>query len=124
MKYLMIATKTRDGRYRAIMPDFPGDALLGVSLESLAADAQTFVENWMRKRRTADFPQPGSVDSEAMASAPGAICALVDIDPTFLDRAKVRVNISIPAYALQMIDRGAKKAGLNRSEYLVKKALA
>lgn len=124
MKYLMIATKKADGRYSAFLPDFPGTSVIGDSLEAVAADAQPTVENWMRKKKPDEFPEPGSGDAGEEAARPGSICLLVDIDSSFINNARIRINISIPSYALYMIDSAAKKAGLNRSEYLVKKALA
>ena len=48
----------------------------------------------------------------------------MDVDPAFMDDSTVRISVSVPRYALGMIDKAAKLAGKKRSTYLVERALA
>ena len=49
---------------------------------------------------------------------------LVDVNFDFLDQNVVPVNISMPVYMRNLIDREAKARGLTRSAFLVKAAQA
>lgn len=49
---------------------------------------------------------------------------LVDINFDFLDQKIVPVNISMPVYVRNRIDRAARERGLTRSAFIVKAAEA
>ena len=61
------------------------------------------------------------VRSEA---AQGGILMLVDINFDFLDQKVVPVNISMPVYMRDRIDKAARDRGLTRSAFLVQAAQA
>jgi len=49
---------------------------------------------------------------------------LVDVDLDKLMGPAERINITVPRFALKKIDSAAARSGMNRSQFLVKAALA
>lgn len=93
-------------------------------IKAVAANTKTTVENWMRKRKLEEYPECDSGAARGKAAKSGTIGMLMGIVTTFTNNVRIMKFISITSFALYMIDNAAKKAGLNRSGYLVKKALA
>jgi len=69
--------------------------------------------------------------SEAIADAKSAFASYLDVtlekgdiikEPSHLTKTK-RINITIPIYALERIDKYAKSHNINRSTFLVESAL-
>lgn len=58
------------------------------------------------------------------AAAQGGMLMLVDINFDFLDRTVVPVNLSMPVYMRNRIDKAARERGLTRSAFLVQAAQA
>ena len=70
-------------------------------------------------------PVPASFEEVAQSeAAQGGILMLVDINFDFLDQKVVPVNISMPVYVRNRIDRAARERGLTRSAFIVKAAEA
>lgn len=125
MQYPMIVYKDKKSDYCGLMPDFPGLFLAEKTLDELIRSVQEAVEVWMEGEDPAKFPSPSSLDAAITRDdASGRTLLLVDIDPGFLDDRVERISITVPRYALAMIDRAAHKAGKKRSAYLVERALA
>lgn len=125
MKYPMIVYQSEDSDYCGLLPDFPGMFLAEKSLDELAASVQDAVETWMEGEEPEKFPAPSTLQQIAGCDeAAGRALVLVDVDPSFMDDSTVRISVSVPRYALGMIDKAAKLAGKKRSTYLVERALA
>jgi hypothetical protein len=70
-------------------------------------------------------PMPSSIDEHQSSNEfTGGIWALVDVDLDKLMGPAERINISVPRFALRKIDAAAAKAGMNRSQFLVRTALS
>ena len=125
MRFPMIIYKDDNSDYGGLLPDFPGCYPMGRTLDSLLADVQDAVETWMLGEDPAVFPAPTSLEKvQKSADAQGRILMLVDVNTAFLDKAVERINITVPRYALAIIDKKAKSLGLSRSSFLVSSALA
>lgn len=124
MKYIAILHKDKDSSYGITLPDFPGCFSAADSWEDIPANVQEAVELYADDEE--DFEPPVASSFEAvsvMEETQGGTLMIVDIDFDFLDSKAVPVNITMPVYIRNRIDRAAKKAGMNRSAYLVKAAL-
>ncbi len=124
MKYIAVIHKETDSAYGVTMPDFPGCFSAADSLDEIPANIQEAVELWAEGEEV-EPPVPSSFEAVAASQAArGGLLMLVDVNFDFLDRNVVPVNISMPVYMRNRIDRAAKKHGLTRSAYLVKAAEA
>lgn len=124
MKYIAILHKEKDSSYGITLPDFEGCFSAADSWEDIPANIQEAIELYAEDEE--DFEPPVASSFEAvsnMEEAQGGTLMIVDIDFDFLDAKAVPVNITMPVYIRNRIDRAAKKAGMNRSAYLVKAAL-
>ena len=70
------------------------------------------------------FPVPSALEAvQASEDAKGRPLVLVCVDASFLDSTTERINITVPRYAVGMIDKRAKALGMSRSAYMVKASL-
>ena len=93
-------------------------------MDEIPAAVQEAVELWAEGEEV-DPPVPSLFDSIANSGlATGGMLMLVDINFDFLDDNVVPVNISMPVYMRNRIDKEAKARGLTRSAYLVRAAQA
>ena len=124
MKYIAIIHKDANSAYGVTLPDFPGCFSAADTLDEIPAAVQEAVELWAEGEEV-DPPVPSSLDSLANSGlATGGMLMLVDINFDFLDDNVVPVNISMPVYMRNRIDKEAKARGLTRSAYLVRAAQA
>jgi len=124
MKYIAIIHKDANSAYGVTLPDFPGCFSAADTLDEIPAAVQEAVELWAEGEEV-DPPVPSSLDSIANSGlATGGMLMLVDINFDFLDDNVVPVNISMPVYMRNRIDKEAKARGLTRSAYLVRAAQA
>lgn len=125
MRFPMIVYKSEGSSYGGLLPDFPGCFPMGETLDALLLDVQGAIETWMEGEDPAIFPAPSALESvQGSEDAQGRALVLVDVDTSFLDDTKERINIMVPRYALSAIDRQAKALGISRSAYMVKASLA
>ena len=114
MKYIAIIHKDPESAYGVTLPDFPGCFSGADTLDEIPGNIQEAVELWAEGEDITP-PVPSSFESVAqLDSAKG----------DFLDQNIVPVNISMPVYMRNLIDREAKARGLTRSAFLVKAAQA
>lgn len=124
MRFPMIVFKDATSDYGGLLPDFKGCCPTGSTLDTLLASVQDAVETWMLGEDPAIFPRPTSLEAaQRLPEAQGRPLLLVDVDTAFLDTTTQRINITVPRYALNLIDKAAKAQGLPRSTYLVQSAL-
>ena len=127
MRYLVVLDGSDPGvGYDVTVPDLPGCTSAGDTLaealsnasEAIAGHVQTIIETG---------GEVGLPSADAPADLPpDHLVGVVDVD---LEREgpplrAVRLNVSIPAPALAVIDVAAKVAGTTRSGFLTKAALA
>lgn len=115
MKYIAIIHKEQGTAYGVTLPDFPGCFSAADTLDEVPRNIQEAVELW------AEGEEEEIAQSEA---AQGGMLMLVDINFDFLDQKIVPVNISMPVYVRNRIDRAARERGLTRSAFIVKAAEA
>ncbi|MGO4880524.1 MAG: type II toxin-antitoxin system HicB family antitoxin [Bryobacteraceae bacterium] len=125
MDYLAYLHKDRDSDFGVSFPDFPGCITAGRTLEEarrMAAEALALHIAGMAEDGES-IPEPSMLD--ALADDPAmkhAVVFLVHVDPE-MDRT-VRINITARAKQVELIDRLAGQAGMTRSAYVVRSALA
>ena len=126
MKYPVIIHVNEAGtEYGVIVPDFPGVFSGGSTIEECLENVQDAVECYYEDVDVKELPAPSPLkDVMHMECAEGGAIMLAEVDTSFLNKKTVRVNISIPEYLLGRIDKKAHAAGLSRSAYMVKAALA
>ncbi len=116
------------GGYGAAFPDCPGCTAMGATIDEAIAQAGEALREWIGDRLVAGLaaPEPRSADAlladpqEAEAVAEAILVATV---PLVLDEGRsVRVNLSLDAGALAMIDQAARERGVTRSAFLVSAA--
>ena len=125
MNYIAIVHKDKDSTYGVTLPDFPGCFSAADEIGDIQRGVQEAVEVYAEGEEGFLPPVPKTLDEvSSMKEAEGGVLMLVDVSFDFLDETVVPVNISMPAYMRERIDRAARKRGLTRSAYLVRAAQA
>lgn len=123
MLYPIILHKDQDSAYGITIPDFPGCFTAGDTLEEALANVQEVVEFHFEDQENPP-PAPSPIeDVLASEDARGGAVIMVDIDLSFLEKKAVPVNITMPVYVRNVIDRAAKARGMSRSAFIVESAL-
>jgi len=124
MKYLAIVHHESDSAYGITLPDFPGCFSAADTFEGIPAAVQEAVEVWAEGEKV-DIPAPSGFEAvRGMEEANDGMLMLVDVNFDFMDKKTVPVNITMPAYMRERIDRQAKALGMSRSGYLLAAAQA
>lgn len=125
MRYPVIVHKGLGTDYGLIVPDFPGIFSGGSTLDEALSNVQDAIETFYEGEEVDTLPDPSSLESIlASEDAAGGAVVLVDVNFDFLDKKAVPVNITLPRYVRNHIDKAARARGLTRSAYLAKAALA
>jgi len=125
MLYPVIVHKDPASDYGITVPDFPGVFSGGSSLDEALANVQDALETYYEGEEVEALPVPTPLDTVIVSDAAhsGAV-VLVDVNFDFLNTRSVPVNITLPLWLRNRIDKAAKDAGMNRSKYLAKAAQA
>jgi predicted RNase H-like HicB family nuclease len=116
MQYIAIIHKDGDSAYGVTLPDFPGVFSAAADWEDLAANIQEAVALHAEGREDVEPPEALSFEAvTALEEAEGGTLMLVDVDFGFLNSKAVPVNITMPAYVRNRLDKAAKAWGLTRS---------
>jgi predicted RNase H-like HicB family nuclease len=120
LSYIALIHKDADSDFGVSFPDLPGCVTAGASLDDarkMAAQALALhIEGLAADGE--QIPEPSSL--EAIMSDKDnrdGVATLVDV-PEDLGKT-VRINLTVPEYALVVIDQTAKAAGMNRSNFMV-----
>ena len=134
MHYFAIFTPAREGGHAITFPDIPEALSQGDTLEECMENARDVLADslgeYAAERR--ELPAPSTYEqvqeqARALRAEPG-----VDPDrPQLLqlihapavDRTPVRINISLPKFALEVLDRLARARGMSRSAFIAETAL-
>jgi predicted RNase H-like HicB family nuclease len=124
MEYIAYLHKDRKSDFGVSFPDFPGCVTAGKTLQEaqrLAAEALSLhVEGMIEDGE--EIPEPSTLDALVDDVArEDAVVLLVHIDEP--GDKLVRINITGRESQIEEIDRLARKARMNRSAYMVQKAL-
>ena len=123
MEYIAYLHKDRKSDFGVSFPDFPGCVTAGKTLDEarhMAAEALTLHIEGMAEDGE-PIPEPSTIDDVAEDPAMrGAVAFLVNIG---LDKT-VRLNITARESQVATIDQKADEAGMTRSAYMVRAALA
>lgn len=114
------------GAYGAFFPDCPGCTAMGETGDEAIANSGEALREWIADRRAAGLadPEPRSA-AEILKSkdTDGVRGFFLVAVPLLLDEGRaVRVNLSLDAGALAMIDAAARERGITRSAFLVSAA--
>ena len=125
MRYPVIVHKDEASDYGVTVPDFPGVFSGGKTLDEALANVQDAIETYYEGEEVESLPDPSPLERVISSedAKEGAV-VLVDVNFDFLEKKTVPVNITVPLYMKNRIDKAAKARGLTRSAYLVKAAQA
>jgi predicted RNase H-like HicB family nuclease len=127
MRYpIAIEPGTDATAFGVVVPDLPGCFSAGDTLDEAVANAEEAVAAWIDSAldHNEAIPAPSSI--EALRADPRFdtwIFAVVSVDPSSLDDASERVNITLPRRVLSRLDAMAKAAGETRSGFIAKLTL-
>lgn len=122
-QYIALIHKDPDSDYGVSFPDLPGVATAGSTLDearAMAVEALALHLEGMAEDGE-DIPAPSSME-EIMKDAENKKSVAVLIEAPAAPIKTVRVNVTLPADALEEIDRYAESHGLTRSGFLAQAA--
>jgi predicted RNase H-like HicB family nuclease len=122
-QYIALIHKDHNSDYGVSFPDLPGVATAGSTLDearAMAAEALALHLEGMAEDGE-DIPAPSSME-EIMKDAENKKAVAVLIEAPTAPIKTVRVNVTLPADALEEIDRYAESHGLTRSGFLAQAA--
>ena len=111
--------------FGVVVPDLPGCYSAGDTLDEAFTRAEEAILLWLEYAMDAGTPIPKPAPIEHHRLNPefhGWIWAVVSVDLARLDKAE-RVNITLPARVLKVIDHAAEQQGQSRSAFLAHAAL-
>jgi predicted RNase H-like HicB family nuclease len=112
--YTAIIEKAKDG-FGVFFPDLPGCTSFGRTVEDAAANAYTAAQAHVALSREYGDTIPNPRAPDAIPTERGVKEKARLLIPVELAGEPVRVNISLPATALEALDRTAKELSLSRS---------
>jgi predicted RNase H-like HicB family nuclease len=112
--YTAIIEKAKDG-FGVFFPDLPGCTSFGKTVEDAAANAYTAAQAHVALSREYGDAIPDPRAPDAIPTKRGVKEKARLLIPVELADEPVRVNISLPATALEALDRTAKELSLSRS---------
>lgn len=127
MLYPIVIHKDPESTFGVTVPDLPGCFSAGDTLDEALRMSQEAIELHIEGLLEDNdaVPIPHSIDAHQKSTEfQGGIWALVDVDLDKLMGPAERINITVPRFALRKIDAAAAKAGMNRSQFLVRTALS
>ena len=127
MRYAVVIHKDPDSSYGVSVPDLPGCFSGGDTLEEAFEQAREAIVGHMETLRMIGQSIPDQAPLELHIESEhykdGLCWGYVDVGAPQPRRA-VRVNVTIPADALEHIDKTAARMGQSRSALLTQAALA
>lgn len=123
MLYPVIIHKAEGTDYGAIVPNFPGVFSGGETLEETLTNIQDAIETFYDGEDGAVPPHPSPLEKVlASEDAQGGAVVLVDVNFDFLEKKAVPVNITLPVWLRNRIDKAAKDTGVTRSRFIAQAA--
>jgi predicted RNase H-like HicB family nuclease len=122
MLFPVVVHKDRRSAFGVTIPDLPGCFTAGDTLDEALRNVQEAVETYLHGETDVPVASPLDRWTRDPDFADG-LFALVDVNLDFMADETVRVNITAKRSALALIDRVAKAAGEDRSQFLIRAAL-
>ena len=126
MRLPIVIHKDESSGYGVTVPDLPGCFSAGDTLDDALSSAQEAIECHVEGLLMDGEPLPASKPlqaHQANETFAAGTWALVDVDMSKLSDKSVRVNITMPARVLAVVDAAASRAGESRSALLTHAAL-
>ena len=126
MQFPVVLHKDAASGYGVTVPDLPGCFSAGDTPEEAIAWAHEAVACHVEGLLMDGEPIPEKSRLEAHqanADYAGGIWALVDVDLAKLSSKTIRVNVTMPARVLSIVDEAAAREGESRSGLLTRAAL-
>ena len=127
MRYAVVIHKDVESVYGVAVPDLPGCFSTGDSLEEALESAKEAIACHLEGLLMDGEPIPARESLETHQSTEnyrGGTWALVDVDVSKLSSKTKRINISLPARVLAIVDEAAVREGETRSGLLARAALS
>ena len=127
MRYPIVIHKDEGSSYGVTVPDLPGCFSGGDTLDEafdMAREAIVgHIETLLMAGQQVPQQHPMSVHQNNPDFADARIWALVDVDLAKLSGKSIRVNITMPARVLAIVDEAATRTGDSRSGLLTRAVL-
>ena len=126
MQFPVVLHKDSASGYGVTVPDLPGCFSAGDTPEEAIASAHEAVACHVEGLLMDGESIPERIRLEAHqanADYAGGIWALIDVDLAKLSSKTIRVNVTMPARVLSIIDEAAAREGESRSGLLTRAAL-
>lgn len=127
MLFPIVIHKDEESVYGVSVPDLPGCFSAGDTFEEAVESAREAIACHLEGLLLDDEPVPAKAPFEAHRANrdyEGGTWALVAIDISKLTSKAKRVNITVPARVLAIVDQAAAREGETRSGLLVRAALS
>ena len=122
MRYPIILQTDNHKQFGVTVPDLPGCFSHGSTIENAINNAREAIlfhaEGLASDKQTIPMPSEIVELSDFHGETGTALLAYADVDIESIMGPAKRINITIKAASLQVIDIRAKERGMNRSEYL------
>lgn len=124
MKYFVVIHRDKKGHFGASFLEAAGCTAVGETLEETIENAKASLELYFATQQELgrQVPEPVSYAYVEQHAPKKGFFLITTVDVEIEDKT-VRVNITLPARALQKIDRAAKKKKVSRSAYITESAL-
>lgn len=119
--YIALLHKDADSDYGVSFPDFLGCVSAGRTMDEarlMAVEALTFHIEGMLEDGD-DIPEPSTMDAIAADPENKDVVAFILVEVPDINVPPQRVNVTLPASDLRLIDSYVAKHGLTRSGFLV-----
>lgn len=126
MRFPVAIHKDKGTGYGVTVPDLPGCFSAGDTPEDAIASAQEAIACHIEGLLMdgAPIPEQKPIETHRSREERDAIWALVAVDVSRLSSAVRRVNITMPARVLAIVDEAAAREGESRSGLLARAALS
>ncbi len=126
MRFPVAIHKDTGTGYGVTVPDLPGCFSAGDTPEDAITSAQEAIACHIEGLLMdgAPIPEQKSIESHRAREERDAIWALVAVDVSRLSSAVRRINITMPARVLAIVDEAASREGESRSGLLARAALS
>lgn len=127
MRFAIVIHKDPGSCYGVAVPGLPGCFSAGDTLDDAVESAPEAIACHLEGMLMDGKPipdQPSLAELQAREECDNAVWALVNVDLSKLASTTKRVNITMPARVLALVDQAAVREGETRSGYLARAALS
>ena len=127
MRFPIVIHEVDGGGYRVTVPDLPGCRSAGETVDEAMESAREAIAGHVERllMEGEPIPAPASLQAHhANEDHRGGVWAIVSTDVSKLSGRARRINISLPARVLAIVDQAAAREGRSRSGLLAHAALS